>query len=140
MEVVDYTCTRETFRPSLHHAVRWLDWHEDYPLMQAFREPVMPLALDEWLGFEEQGYQYCGIVVDGALVCIAAVWRFQETKWMLAAVMTKPELRRHGYAKAVCSFITAHILDSGRIAVATTALTNVAMQRTAESIGYQRDR
>jgi hypothetical protein len=38
----------------------------------------------------------------------------------------------------VVSLVTAHILDVGRRATCTTAQDNLAMQRTAESVGFVR--
>ena len=137
MNCVNYICTQEVFRPALLHAVRWLDWDEDYTLARDFWPPHIGLSLQDWLSARDEGYRYCAVVEDGGIVSMAAVLRYSEPEWMLAAVMTKPETRRCGYGKSVCTFATAHILDAGRVATTTTEVTNIAMRKTAESIGYQ---
>jgi RimJ/RimL family protein N-acetyltransferase len=146
---VHYECTPATFRPHTRHPVRWLDWERDYALARTIWPDESPLTRETWLEASELGYRYCGAVVEhpaGAVVqhpageprllAIAAVWRYSETAWEAAAVRTRPDARRRGYAKAVLSFVTAFILDSGRRATCTTGRANLAMQKTAESIGF----
>jgi GNAT superfamily N-acetyltransferase len=137
-----FECTRASFRPDAGHPVRWLDWEQDYELASTIWPQEFPLSRETWLEARELGYRYCGVVdrrLDGGtrLLAIAAVWRYSETAWEAAAVRTQPDARRRGCAKAVVSFVTAHILDSGRRATCTTGQGNVAMQRTAESAGYR---
>jgi GNAT superfamily N-acetyltransferase len=128
--------------------VRWLDWGRDYALACTIWPDEFPLDRETWQEARELGYRYAGVVgrrpvdgrYDGAerLLAVAAVWRYSEEAWEAAAVCTQPDVRRRGYAKAVVSFVTAHILASGRRATCTTGLDNVAMQRTAESVGFAR--
>ena len=72
------------------------------------------------------------------IIARAAVWAYSDTAWELAAVMTQPDHCGHGSARAVCSFATAQILAAGRTATCHTALTNTAMLRVAERLGYRR--
>jgi len=58
--------------------------------------------------------------------------------WEVAAVSTAPASRRRGYGKAVVCFVTAHILEQGRKATIFSDSTNVAMRKTAESVGFYR--
>jgi RimJ/RimL family protein N-acetyltransferase len=133
--------------------VRWLDWERDYELASTIWPKEHPLSRETWLEARELGYRYCAVVerrrverrrVDRRpvgrprLLAIAAVWRYSETAWEAAAVRTRPDARRRGYAKAAVSFVTAHILDSGRRATCTTGQDNLAMQRTAEAVGFVR--
>jgi predicted GNAT family acetyltransferase len=115
-----------------------LDWEQDYGLASTIWPDEHPLSRETWMEACELGYRYCGVVQQGRLFAIAAVWRYSETAWEAAAVRTRVDARRHGYAQAVVSFVTAYILDCGRRATCTTAQENVAMQRTAESIGFVR--
>ena len=55
---------------------------------------------------------------------------------MVAAVSTALAFRQRGYGKAVVCFVTAHILEQGRKATLLTANMNVAMHKTAESVGF----
>ena len=84
------------------------------------------------------GYEYAAIIAEGQIVSIAAVWRYSDDAWEAAAVSTNPESRRKRYAKTVVSFVSASILASGRKATCLTRSDNVAMQRTAESVGFYR--
>jgi RimJ/RimL family protein N-acetyltransferase len=140
---VHYECTRATFRPSTAHRVRWLDWECDYDLASTIWPEESPLARETWQEAREMGYRYCGIAArcpagGERLLAIAAVWRYSEMAWEVAAVRTQPDARRRGYSKAVVSFVTAHILDKDRRATCTTGADNTAMQRTAESVGFCR--
>jgi RimJ/RimL family protein N-acetyltransferase len=146
--VVRYECTQATFRPDTGHPVRWLDWERDYVLARTIWPDEYPLSRETWQEARELGYRYCGIIEcrrnsecpagKPRLLAIAAVWRYSETAWEAAAVRTQPDACLRGYAKAAVSFVTAHILNSGRRATCTTAWDNGAMQKTAESVGFVR--
>ena len=136
--MVKLTCTEETFEPAVSANVRWLDWETDFGLAQAFWPPEYPLSREVWDQARDDGYRYCAIVQDKGIVAIAAEYRFSDDAWMVAAVKTAPQLRRRGYAKAVVSFATQSILRNGRTATCETADTNVAMFRTAESVGFRK--
>jgi GNAT superfamily N-acetyltransferase len=133
-----YLCTPATFQPDTSHPVRWLDWERDYALASTIWPQEQPLSRVTWEQARELGYRYCGVVDRDRLLAIAAVWRYSETAWEAAAVRTQPDARRRGCAKSVVSFVTAQILDHGRRATCTTGRNNVAMQRTAESVGFVR--
>jgi predicted GNAT family acetyltransferase len=91
----------------------------------------------DWQEVFDQGFRYCGIVQSGAIVALAAVWTYSSEAWELAAVQTDEAWRGRGYAKAVCSFVTAHILANGRVATCGTGADNIAMQRVAAAIGFR---
>jgi GNAT superfamily N-acetyltransferase len=140
---VRYECTLQTFRPTVRPSdtrfdVRWLDWERDFSLAQAMWPDTFPLTQAVWEQARELGYRYCGAIDQGRIRAIAAVWRYSVSAWEVAAVRTLPEARRQGYAKVVVSFVTAHILDAGKRPTCTTAWDNMAMQRTAESVGFYR--
>ena len=135
---VRYECTRQTFRPDARYPVRWLDWDQDYALARTMWPDTCPLTPAVWREARESGYRYCGAIEQQRIVSIAAVWRYSETAWEVAAVRTRPEACMRGYTQAVVSLVTARILDAGKQATCTTARDNVAMQRTAESVGFNR--
>ena len=140
-EYTHYECTPATFRPHMRHPVRWLDWERDYDLARTIWPDESPLSRETWLEARELGYRYCGVVVqhpagEPRLLAIAAVWRYSGTAWEAAAVRTQPDARRQGYAQAVVSFDTAYILTCGQRATCTTGANNLAMQKTAESVGF----
>jgi len=129
-------CTTDTFRPVSFDHVRWLDWDRDFTRAQAFWPSDKPLTRDIWDGARDEGYTYCAIVLDGQVVSMAARYCYADDEWMVAAVGTHAEFRRRGFGQKVVSFITADILDTGRLATCFTAEDNVAMIRTAESVGF----
>ncbi|MHB9134416.1 MAG: GNAT family N-acetyltransferase [Armatimonadota bacterium] len=136
---VHYICTADTFRPTLLHPVRWLEWEKDLPLVQAYWGMDTESFRRVWLEAREEGFHYCAVIEDGRIIASAASWRYSDPAWELAAVHVKdPVYRRRGYATSVCSFITAAILLTGRLATCTTLPDNLAMQRTAERIGFRR--
>ena len=131
-------CDRESFRPCYDSRVRWFDWSADFPLMQqAWAESGSTLTYEDWLSFRDSGYTYCGIIENGVVASIAAVWTYSESAWEVAAVATMPSYRRQGLATAVVSFVTEHILKHGRLATCHTRHDNTAMRRTAEGVGFR---
>jgi predicted GNAT family acetyltransferase len=106
-----------------------------FPLVQEFWPEQTP---EGWQEAREEGFQYCAVIEHGQLQAMAAVWRYSEATWEVASVYTRPEARGHGYAQAVVSFVTAAILNAGKRATCSAASDNPAMQRVAESVGFQR--
>jgi predicted GNAT family acetyltransferase len=119
--------------------VRWwsqADWEDYFRTADGMWPGLAPLSREEWDTAHAQGYTYCAALVEGRAVAIAAVWRRSEDEWEVAAVGTAPAFRRRGYGKAVVSFVADHILRRGRAATIGFRTSNVAMRRTAESVGF----
>ena len=131
-------CTANSFRPTDCSRVRWLDWENDYPLARACWPQDAPLSREDWEQNRLEGFRYCAIVEQEAIVALAAVWTYSQTHWEVAAVSTAPAFRQRGCGKAVVSFITAHILEQGRTATILADDSNVAMLKTAQSVGFYR--
>ena len=129
-------CTHESFRPRDCSRVRWLDWEQDYPLAQAYWPQDPSLTREDWEQNRADGFRYCAIVEQEAIAALAAVWTYSQTHWEVAAVSTAPASRKMGYGKAVVCFVMAHILEQGRKATISTESRNVAMLKTAESVGF----
>lgn len=137
MNYTHLRCARESFQPCPDPRVRWLDMQADYCLAaESWRRAGHSLTLEDWQQAHADGYQYCAIVEGGSIIAMAAVWRYSDTAWEVAAVGANESHRRQGLGKAVVSFITDHILSSGRLATCTTAETNEAMIQTARSVGF----
>ena len=141
MEYVSMVCNQGELRPCSAADVRWLDWAKDSSLARALWTSAGSVYSDEawdelWHGARADGYRYCAVVKDGAIISRAAVWRYSDKAWEAAAVYTAPAKCRRGYGKAVISFVTAHILDAGRVATCHTSDDNLAMIRTAEAVGF----
>jgi len=130
-------CDRDQFRGGRTSGVRWLDWQRDFEIAQRFWPPAVPLTRQGWDEARDAGYLYCAVIQKDQIVSMGAEFRFSNNAWMLAAVSTAAPYRRQGYARRVATFVTAHILDSGRVATCETNDDNVAMLRTAESIGFR---
>jgi len=134
---IGYKCTKETFRLEIIHPVRWLDWDRDSELARELWGMETDAFRQMWYETREQGYQFCAVVEEGKIVARAALWRYSDTAWELAAVYVREECQGQGYGKSVCSFATMAILESVPTATCHTRTDNLAMQRTAESIGFQ---
>lgn len=72
-------CHRDTFRPVHILKARWLDPHGDYEAARSMWASFMDLTREEWLGFWQQGYEYCGIFEDRTLLARAAVLRYRRS-------------------------------------------------------------
>jgi predicted GNAT family acetyltransferase len=136
-QYVEYECTLQRFHPVMSYPVRWLEWEQDYPLVQQFWPEQ---TAQGWREARQQGFQYCAVVEHDQIQALAAVWRYSEDSWEAASVYTRPEMRGRGYAKAVVTFVTAYILEAGKRATCSTTHDNRAMQRVIESVGFQRVR
>lgn len=136
--LVTMECTQRTFRPVEPVGVRWLDREREYPLAQVFWPQDVPLSREDWDDAHIHGYGYCGVVEEGRIASIGAVWTYAPDKWEVAAVRTRQDRRCRGLATRVVSFATGHILASGRIATCTAEPGNVAMIRVAEGVGFRR--
>lgn len=129
-------CAPASFRPCELHPARWLDWEADYPPAAACWPSG--LARSTWLEARDLGYRYAAVLDEGGILALAAALTYSPEYAELAAVVTPdPADRRKGYARSVCSFVTAAILSAGRVATVSTAGENIAMQRTALSLGFQ---
>jgi predicted GNAT family acetyltransferase len=139
-DFIEYVCTKETFKPDTRHLVRWLDVEQDYALVRTFMRVFSSddLSRDEWRSYQDMGYTYAAVIEDDAIVSWGAVWTYSDEAWEVATPTTRPDARGKGYATSVVSFMTQHILDSGRLATCSTRVDNIAMQRTAERVGFQR--
>ena len=136
--MLEFACTSDTFRPVAHDRVRWLDQEKDFALFRAIRVPIEPPTREEWDSWHQGGFRYCALVQNGEIVSVAAAWRRSEAAWEVAAVWTHPDFRGRGHAKAVCSFVTSYILNSGRIATCGTREDNAPMIRVVEALGFER--
>jgi predicted GNAT family acetyltransferase len=141
MEYYKMVCSREAFRPRLAASVRWLDWESDSDLARDLWSSGGSTYSDEewetlWSEARAEGYRYCAVIEDDKIVSRAAVWRYSDEAWEVAAVYTVPSFRQRGYGKSVVSFATAHILEAGRVATCHTSIDNPAMIRTAETTGF----
>jgi len=130
-------CDKDTFRGRESDAVRWLDRDADFEMAQRFSPAEIGLTKQMWEEARNAGYRYCAVVQDNEIVALAAEYRFSDEAWMLASVRTADAYRRRGLGKEVCSFVTAHILTSGRLATCETIENNLPMIRIAESIGFR---
>jgi len=138
-ELVTLACTKETFRPCHSDCVKWWAWSEwpEYFRMSSGMWPGRtPFSKEEWEQARSEGYTYSAAIVNDRTVATAAVWRRSDEEWEVAAVGTAPAFRRQGYGKAAVSFVTDYILKSGRTATIGFRKDNVAMHKTAESVGF----
>jgi ribosomal protein S18 acetylase RimI-like enzyme len=117
--------------------VRWLIVPDDFNLFRSLWNKYGPnFTLDEWKSLYADGFSYCSIIINGEIIANAAVWKYSDTAWEVAAVSVLPEYRQKGYGKAIVAFVAEYILKSGRIATCTTDEDNIAMRETALSVGF----
>jgi len=94
--MITLTCDRTCLRAASVSDVRWLDWDEDFSLVQQFWPREFPLSRRVWDQARADGYRYCAIVEAGQIASIAAEYRFSDDAWMVAAVKTATASRRRG--------------------------------------------
>ena len=134
-QYIEYERTSPSFPPLPGYPVRWLEWEQDYPLIQAFWPEQTP---EGWQEARAEGFENCAVIEHNQLQAMAAAWRYSEVAWEVVSVYTRPESRGRGYAQAVVSFVTTAILRAGKRATCSAGSDNPAMQRVAERVGFQR--
>lgn len=142
---VRFVCTRETYVPARNSQGLEIGWlgPSDYSLaLEAWRLRGGVPTREQWeLSWPTDGYRFAGIVAEGRLLSIAAALSWKPpspTSWELGGVWTREAARLQGLGTAVCSFVTAHILASGRLATCNTTRSRPAMIGVVRRLGYQR--
>lgn len=134
---VKYVCEKSMFKPVDFSNVRWADDESDYEPMREFISDFgNDLFVTDWLSHASRGYTFCAVFNDDKISSRAAILKHTDTAWEVAAVATRKAVRNQGFAKQVVSYITEHILRSGRVAILNTAEDNIAMRKTVESLGF----
>jgi hypothetical protein len=134
-----FLCTPSDFLPATTPAqVRWLDPLHEYDLACAYWQQFqIALPPETWLKAHDYGYQYAAHFEEGQVLSLAALWRFSERVWEVAAFSTLAAHRPYTCSKAVASFVTRHILESGRWATFSANDDNNVMIATAQSLGFR---
>jgi len=99
-----------------------------------------PLSREEWQSNRAEGLHYCAVIRNRRIAALAAIWERTSDAWELTAIWV-PDYRKTKDAKAVASFATSHILESGRKATYTpTAKSRKRVAQILRSIGYRPQR
>ena len=135
-----FICTKETFRAFKMEGLRWwhvADWQEAYKANKGMWPDLDFWSEEEWDELYSQGCRYCAVLKNARAVAITGLWPRTENKWEVIAVGTAPGYRNRGYGKAIVSFVTKEILESGRSATITTRNENTPMLKIIERLGYR---
>lgn len=139
MERWVYLCvTKELIQPPDLWVVRWLTEDD----AEAFAEPFHKSqdhgwTLEEFRQLQEEGYSYCGILLEGRLCSVAGLWKRAPDVWEVISVGTREEYRSRGMARSVVHFVADYILQHVKVASYTSREANTASIRTAQSIGFR---
>jgi GNAT superfamily N-acetyltransferase len=134
---VYFTCSQADLLAIDTHGVRWLDQDHDYELARNYWAAFnQNLRMSTWHKAHEYCYEYAANLENNWITATAAVWRFSETTWDVAAVSTLPDYRRQGRSRATIAFVTAHILEAGRVASCCTNANNQAAVAAILSVGF----
>ena len=134
-------CTKDSFKGTTNNCVLEFDAYKNYEQLNeyfgSFDKSFM-CSKEEYFGdgIDYELWDDYVIWEDGRIVSRAAIWKYSQTAWEVAAVSTLPEYRCKGYGEIIVSHCTALILNNGKIATCTTSDTNIAMRRTAEKVGF----
>jgi ribosomal protein S18 acetylase RimI-like enzyme len=109
-------------------------------LMRCFRKdtrPEDPVTEEELRKVRMNDLSYA-LHVDHRIVSIASTNGIGINAFQLLAVVTHPEHRRHGYARAVCAFLTREMFRKGAARCALfTNPTNEAAVGCYEGLGFR---
>jgi len=140
VEFETLVCTREMFRPYRIDGLRWWaadEWEAAYKAYEGVWPDSTPWSRADWDELYSQGYRYCSVLRNGKAVASAGLLPRTNEEWEVIAVGTAPEFRNQGYGKAIVSFVTETILESGRDATIGFRESNTPMRRTAVALGYE---
>ena len=136
--LVYFTCTTADLLPIDSNGVRWLNPDKDYELARRYWASFdQTLRKSTWIKAHEYCYEYAANLENNWITACAAAWRFSENTWDVAAVSTLPDYRRQGRSRATIAFVTAHILEAGRVATCCTEANNQAAISAIRSVGFQ---
>ena len=135
-------CSSETFCPHPSDCLRWWsesDWEEYFQATDgSLSWGASPFSKEEWKNLYAEGYRYCAALQEGRSVAVAGLWPRSEEEWEVIAMGTALRVRGQGYGKAIVSFVTQSILDSGRNATITIRKGNAPMLQVAARVGFKR--
>ncbi|MBE5776503.1 MAG: GNAT family N-acetyltransferase [Clostridiales bacterium] len=137
---LNFICTKETFTGTLDASAVPFDAYENYELITAFYD-----SCPECQSFPKEEYfdgdWYANwedyvIWEDGRIAARAGIWKVSEVQWEVAGVITRPEYRNKGYSARLVAHCIAKILEQGKMAILSTAETNISMIRAAKKAGF----
>lgn len=138
---INFICSKDRCSAALDDSISEFDAFENYELLTAFYD-----ACPECESFPKEVYFQNGrdgnwedyvIWEGGKIAARAGIWKFSDTEWEVAGVITHPDYRRKGYSEKIVRHCIAKILAQGRTAFCTTDETNAAMIATALKAGFQ---
>ena len=138
---IEFICTKVSSPEPFDTAISEFDAFENYELLTAFYD-----ACPECESFPKEVYFPNGrnsdwtdyvIWENGKIAARAGIWKFSDTEWEVAGVITHPDYRRRGYSERIVRHCTAKILAQNKTAFCTTAETNTAMIATLLKAGFQ---
>lgn len=130
-------CTQQDFIPGDYSGVLWLEPGRSYPLAQSYWSAFgQDLAESTWRQAHDYGYQYAAVLQHEKIIAMAGVWRFSDAAWDVAAVSTLESERRKGYGRRLVGFVSAYILQNGRLATCSANDDNAPMLAVARKVGF----
>ena len=139
-EYLNFICTKDTFSGTFDKTVLPFDAYENYDLITSFYNSCPECqSFPKDVYFEGDWYadwEDYVIWEDGRIAARAGIWKKDRMYWEVAGVITRPEYRNKGYSVSMISYCIARILEQGKIAVLSTAQTNLAMIHAAKKAGF----
>ena len=121
----------------INQKIRWLSV-DDYDLFCEHLKLCGQRVLKRknWEKAYADGTKYCGLFINGEMVCRACVEKYSLNAWEVGDVRTVCSYRGNGYAHQVCSFVLQYILQQGKTATIRTEEDNKVMQIVITDLGF----
>lgn len=118
-------------------SIRWLTV-DDYDIFCEHLKLCGQRILErtKWEQAYAEGTIYCGLFIDGKIICRACVEKYSSNAWEVSDVRTVRQYRKNGYAHQVCSFVLKYILHHGKTATIRTEEDNQAMKQVITDLGF----
>lgn len=132
----DMVCDYKSFKPSSNETLTVkLDPEHAELLLDLRTSTGKKASLEETVELLRSRTFY-GIIIDGLLVSTASLCVRLPEIYVVSDVLTRPEYRGRGYAKAVVSAVTRKAVESGAVAVLHVEALNEPAIRVYKSLGY----
>lgn len=119
--------------------VYFIDWEKDFVIINKYYQEnfeIYDLKKNDPDDFEV--VNTVAYIHNNEILSLAVIYNINETELEIGAVSTPLRHRKNGYSTAVVSKAAEYILSQNKTASITTNEDNIAMQRVAKKVGFEK--
>lgn len=119
--------------------VYFIDWEKDFVIINKYYQEnfeIYDLKKNDPDDFDV--VNTVAYIHNNEILSLAVIYNINETELEIGAVSTPLRHRKNGYSTAVVSKAAEYILSQNKTASITTNEDNIAMQRVAKKVGFEK--